>query len=215
MAQSKPKRAKQDPAMLLEEELDLICDWEVCKQLFQNMDRFLEHVAQHAGQVDVDGKDSITCLWEDCRFVTPDKSKMTKHMYYHAHHTKIKCLGANFIEKLGLQSCKRDPKTRNAVPELTEPLICSWIDCKLEFLNIQEFYCHVYTHSSHNDSGEKTAKKCLWDNCKKTFQNKSKLKDHLKSHSQEKTIACPTCGSLFVNCTLFRDHCLRQLPPDG
>ena len=29
MAQSKPKRAKQDPAMLLEEELDLICDWDM------------------------------------------------------------------------------------------------------------------------------------------------------------------------------------------
>ena len=201
--------------LLDDEELVLICDWEVCKQLFQNMDRFLEHVAQHAGQVDVDDKGSVTCMWEDCGFVTSDQNEMTRHIYYHAYHTKIKCLGANLIEKLGLQSCKRDSKTRNVVPELTEPLICLWVDCQLEFLSVQEFYWHVHTHFSSNDSGGENAKKCLWGNCKKAFKDKSKLKNHLKSHSQEKTIACPTCGSLFVNCTLFRDHCLRQLPPDG
>ena len=61
MAQRKAKRAKQDPAMLLDEELILICDWEVCRQLFQNMDRFLEHVAQHAGQVGVTKLPSLVC----------------------------------------------------------------------------------------------------------------------------------------------------------
>ena len=48
MAQSKAKRAKHDPAMLKDEELHLICDWEVCKQLFRNIDRFSEHVAQQS-----------------------------------------------------------------------------------------------------------------------------------------------------------------------
>ena len=218
MAQRKAKRAKQDPAMLLDEELILICDWEVCRQLFQNMDRFLEHVAQHAGQVGVEYKGdeaSITCMWEDCGFVTSDQKEMIRHIYYHAYHTKIKCLGANLIEKLALQGCQLDPQTRNAVPELTEPLICSWDDCKLEFLNVQQFYWHVHTHSITNDSGEKTTKKCLWGNCKSSFQNKFKLRDHLKSHSQEKSLACPTCGSLFASRTKLHDHCLRQLPLDG
>ena len=217
MAQSKAKRTKQDPGMLLDdEELDLICDWEVCKQLFQNMDSFSEHMAlQHAGQVDVDDKGSVTCMWEDCEFVTSDQNEMTRHIYYHAYHTKIKCLGANLIEKLGLQSCKRDSKTRNVVPELTEPLICLWVDCQLEFLSVQEFYWHVHTHSSSNDSGGENAKKCLWGNCKKTFQGKFNLRAHLKSHSQEKSIACPTCGAYFADRTSLGDHCLRQLPPDS
>ena len=215
MAQSKARRTKQDLGMLKDEELNLICDWDVCKQLFQSMDRFSEHVAQHFGQVDVDDKGSITCMWGDCGFVTSDQNGMTRHIYYHAHHTKLKFHGAQYIEKCGLQGCRLDPKTRNAVPELTEPLICLWVDCKSEFLNVQEFFWHVHTHSSSNDGSEKTAKKCLWGNCKKAFKDKNKLKNHLKSHSQEKSVACPTCGAYFTDCRYPGDHCLRQLTPDG
>lgn len=218
MAQRRAKRPRLDPAMLQDEELILICDWGVCRQLFQNMELFLSHVAEHAGQVGVVYKGeeaSITCMWEDCGFETFDQKEMIRHIYYHAYHTKIKCLGANLIEKLALQGCQLDPQTRNAVPELSEPLICSWDDCKLEFLNVQQFYWHVHTHSITNDDGEKTKKKCLWDACKSTFPNKFKLRDHLKSHSQERSLACPTCGSLFASRTKLHDHCLRQLPLDG
>ena len=213
MAQSKPKRAKQDPAMLLEEELDLICDWEVCKQLFRNIDRFSEHVAQHVGQVD-DDKGSITCMWEDCGSVTSGKKEMMRHIYCHAYHTKLKFHGAQCIEKRGLQECQLDSKSRNAVPQVTEPFICSWVDCKLEFDNIQEFVSHVHSHSTTKNVGEKTVK-CLWGNCKSSFKKYDNLSDHLKSHSQAKCVACPTCGSVFANRTKFHDHCLRQVPPDG
>ncbi|XP_057373013.1 histone H4 transcription factor-like [Daphnia carinata] len=218
MAHRKPKRPKLDPSLLQDEQLILICDWGSCRQLFQNMELFLSHVADHAGQVVVvtTGEEtSLTCIWEDCGFETSDQKEIIRHIYYHAYHTKIKCLGANLIEKLALQGCQLDPQTRNSVPELSGPLICYWDDCKLEFLNVQQFYWHVHTHSITNDNGEKKEKKCLWANCKSTFANKFKLRDHLRSHSQERSLACPTCGSLFASRTKLHDHCLRQLPLDA
>lgn len=41
-------------------------------------------------------------------------------------------------------------------------------------------------------------------------KSKHKLKDHCKSHTQEKVVACPTCGALFSCRTKFFDHLTRQ-----
>jgi len=41
-------------------------------------------------------------------------------------------------------------------------------------------------------------------------KSKHKLKDHFKSHTQEKVVACPTCGALFSCRTKFFDHLTRQ-----
>ena len=109
--------------MLQDEQLILICEWqasEVCGQLFQGhgastMEQFFSHVAEHAGQVEVVSKEaelSITCNWEDCGFETGDQKEMLRHIYYHSYHTKIKCLGANLIEKQALQGCQLPPDTR-------------------------------------------------------------------------------------------------------
>lgn len=138
---------------------------------------------------------------------------MVRHIYYHGYHTKVKCLGANLIEKLALQGCQLDPHTRNSVPELSEPLICNWADCKIEFVNVQHFYWHIHSHAE-SPTGEKEWK-CLWEGCKFSCSSKFKLRDHFKVHSQERPLACPTCGSLFVSRTKLHDHCLRQLPLDG
>lgn len=214
----KKKRAKTDPSLLRDEELILICDWSQCRKLFHDMELFLSHVAEHAGQVNVTQKGDetvITCLWEECGFNSTDQKESIRHIYYHAYHTKIKCLGANLIEKHALQGCQLDPQTRNTVPELTEPLTCRWEDCSIEFVNIQQFYWHVHTHAITNDNGEKETKRCVWSDCQSRFGNKFKLREHLKSHTQEKALACPTCGSLFATRTKLHDHCLRQLPLDG
>ncbi len=147
---------------------------------------------------------------------------MVRHIYYHAYHTKIKCLGANLIEKLALQGCQLDPQTRNSVPELSEPIVCYWEHCGVEFLNVQQFYWHIPTHALHSSQqpadGENEPskeRKCLWNGCKFSCLNKFRLRDHLRVHSQERALACPTCGSLFVSRTKLHDHCLRQLPLDG
>ena len=134
---------------------------------------------QHAGQVDVVFKGdaaSITCVWEDCGFETSDQREMVRHIYYHAYHTKIKCLGANLIEKLALPGCTLDPQSRNTVPELETALVCHWDDCSVEFVNVQEFYWHVHTHSMSvqitQTEDKKNQMKCLWENCKSSFSSK-------------------------------------------
>ncbi len=48
--------------------------------------------------------------------------------------------------------------------------------------------------------------------CASLFPNATKLKEHMRSHTQEKMLACPTCGGLFSNRTRFVDHCRRQIP---
>jgi len=215
MATRGSKCARLDSTMLRGEQLILFCDWGLCRMLFHDMEKFLAHVAEHAGQVAVSVKDDelyITCMWEDCGFGTCDQKEILRHIYFHAYHTKVKCLGANMIEQLALQGCQLDQETRNAVPELSEPFICCWEDCQLEYLNVQQFYWHVHTHS-YPSTGKR--KRCLWASCQSSFPTQSKLKDHLKTHTQERPLACPTCGSLFVSRTKLHDHCLRQLPLDA
>ena len=188
MALKSINNPKHDPTMLRGEHLILFCDWGVCRKLFHDMELFLSHVAEHAGEVTVSIKDNeimITCMWEDCGFGTSDQKEILRHIYYHAYHTKIKCLGANLIEKLALQGCQLDQETRNAVPELSDPFICCWEDCHVEFLNVQQFYWHVHTHSFI--SSEKL-KKCLWEHCLNSFPTQSKLRDHLRTHTQERPL---------------------------
>lgn len=40
-----------------------------------------------------------------------------------------------------------------------------------------------------------------------------RIREHIRRHTQEKTIACPTCGSLFSCGVKFIEHC--QLSADG
>lgn len=55
----------------------------------------------------------------------------------------------------------------------------------------------------------------LFAGCQTVPKSKHKLKDHIRSHTQEKVVACPTCGGLFSNATKFFDHIKRQSQSDG
>ena len=46
--------------------------------------------------------------------------------------------------------------------------------------------------------------------CGLKLKNKYKMREHLRSHTQEKVVACPTCGGLFSSRTKFFDHLTRQ-----
>lgn len=37
----------------------------------------------------------------------------------------------------------------------------------------------------------------------------------MRSHTQEKLVACPTCGSMFSSNTKLFDHLHRQAEPNG
>ncbi|NXU21177.1 HINFP factor, partial [Pardalotus punctatus] len=55
---------------------------------------------------------------------------------------------------------------------------------------------------------------CPSPDCDCTFKGRCKLRDHLRSHTQEKVVACPTCGGMFANNTKFFDHIRRQTALD-
>lgn len=55
---------------------------------------------------------------------------------------------------------------------------------------------------------------CFCLDCDCTFKGRCKLREHLRSHTQEKVVACPTCGGMFANNTKFFDHIRRQTALD-
>ena len=42
------------------------------------------------------------------------------------------------------------------------------------------------------------------------MKSRYKIQEHLRSHTQEKAVACPTCGNLFSCFTKFKDHLIKQ-----
>lgn len=51
--------------------------------------------------------------------------------------------------------------------------------------------------------------------CDAFFKIRYRLREHMRSHTQEKLVACPTCGSMFSSNTKLFDHLHRQAQPVG
>lgn len=51
--------------------------------------------------------------------------------------------------------------------------------------------------------------------CDAFFKIRYRLREHMRSHTQEKLVACPTCGSMFSSNTKLFDHLHRQAEPNG
>ncbi|XP_069732514.1 histone H4 transcription factor isoform X3 [Phaenicophaeus curvirostris] len=64
------------------------------------------------------------------------------------------------------------------------------------------------------DPGELSVSVGVLRDCDCTFKGRCKLREHLRSHTQEKVVACPTCGGMFANNTKFFDHIRRQTALD-
>lgn len=178
------------------------------------------------------------CGWTGC---FEDSFMSTRsyllHLSFHAYHCKLMSRGDEALS--GLKStvktsstpieCNRDPSDRCVLPELPDEFICSWQNCLTSFDDAEGFYRHVDTHAmdiaipSLSKEVLKTTRfaTCLWlvpsdsgtdyKACGQSFLSKSHLKNHLRSHSQEKTVACSTCGAMFSDKSKFYDHVLRQV----
>ena len=116
-------------------------------------------------------------------------------------------------------NCFMDCSSRNVLPELPNAFVCGWEECFTDFTDSESFYRHVDRHAIEDVAIPSLAKdelkrtkfaKCLWIGCKSAFTSRSHLREHLRTHTQEKLIACPSCGAMFCNKTKFIDHLYRQ-----
>ncbi|NXI51784.1 HINFP factor, partial [Chloroceryle aenea] len=118
----------------------------------------------------------------------------------------------------GVSHCQLDFQSRNIIPEIQENFLCLWEYCERSFDNPEWFYRHVEHHSfcsEYKAAGkENHVVLCGWKDCDCTFKGRCKLREHLRSHTQEKVVACPTCGGMFANNTKFFDHIRRQTALD-
>ncbi|XP_060557359.1 histone H4 transcription factor-like [Ruditapes philippinarum] len=215
-----PKVERKSVINIKPEELILQCEWRECTEMFKSVDRFTQHVSMHlmqhlhnTSQHESGTGKAMQCLWHDCNVeIDGEASDYLRHVYFHAFHVKIKCIGALLLERTGRLSCLFDSRNRNSIPDLPVCLQCGWDQCQVKFENAELFYRHVQHHLVGYPDGNSVEGgcKCLWQGCNVVVKSRHKLKDHCKSHTQEKLVACPTCGALFSCRTKFFDHLSRQ-----
>ncbi|XP_019345731.1 histone H4 transcription factor isoform X1 [Alligator mississippiensis] len=217
------------------EALVLQCEWGGCSHVAAAMEPFCAHVSEHLqqlraqrddsdpldpGHVSVSVAEEYTCLWQECGFCSPENSAdLIRHVYFHCYHAKLKQWGLQALQSQpDLSHCQLDFQSRNIVPEIQENFQCLWEYCERSFDNPEWFYRHVEDHSFCLDykvaGKENHVVACGWKDCDCTFKGRCKLREHLRSHTQEKVVACPTCGGMFANNTKFFDHIRRQTTLD-
>ncbi|NXX92367.1 HINFP factor, partial [Centropus bengalensis] len=207
--------------------LVLQCEWGLCSFVASDMEEFCAHVAQHLQQLlpgehqeELDPLEQYTCLWQECGFCSPESSAdLIRHVYFHCYHTKLKQWGLQALQSQSdVSHCQLDFQSRNIIPEIQENFLCLWEYCERSFDNPEWFYRHVENHSfcsEYKAAGkENHVVLCGWKDCDCTFKGRCKLREHLRSHTQEKVVACPTCGGMFANNTKFFDHIRRQTALD-
>ncbi|XP_054720081.1 histone H4 transcription factor-like [Uloborus diversus] len=187
------------------EVLNLPCEWEECDIVKDDIESFISHLLRdHLPQLN---GDDLHCHWKDCEGFTENLAELRRHILLHAFHAKIKCHGRNLQLRKNIPNCTLGIQSRNIIPELPDPLVCYWESCLEEYECPERFYRHVDYHSENVNT-------CLWQDCNRTFTGHFKLREHLRSHTQEKLVACPTCGGMFASRTKFSDHIQRQLLTD-
>lgn len=216
---SEHNSVKRQKRYYKDDPLELICEWKNCqKTTFSSPEEFTRHVKQHCSEADVVHNKSppqqsvFLCLWADCGFETAASPEMVRHINFHGFHTKIKGHGAAMVTALGLPSCSLAATQRNILPDLSSSWICEWPGCNgsegEDWTVPQHFYWHVSQHAESLRG--QSLMHCQWPGCTRVDNAVSKVKEHLRCHSQEKLVACPTCGGLFASRAKFLDHVKRQ-----
>ncbi|XP_078055112.1 histone H4 transcription factor isoform X3 [Mustelus asterias] len=202
--------------------LVLLCEWGSCRFTASGMEDFSNHIAGHlkdqaqGDENEIEPQEEHQCLWAECGFYSVESSAdLIRHVYFHAYHTKLKHWGLQSLQaQTELEHCLLDQQSRNVIPEIPESFVCLWGHCDSTFENPEWFYRHVDMHGMCSDRDATTDANliipCCWKDCEATFKVKFKLREHLRSHTQEKVVACPTCGGMFASNTKFFDHIRRQ-----
>uniref|UniRef100_A0A8D3A9X0 Zgc:112083 n=1 Tax=Scophthalmus maximus TaxID=52904 RepID=A0A8D3A9X0_SCOMX len=185
--------------------------------------------------------DEYACLWNGCEFLSMGSPvELEVHAFFHNYHGKLKFVGSQLLKsRPALPSCNQGLHSNNLVPEGSDGYVCQWEQCDVGVCRLQvsnrstvylqhnDYYrihvvCSLHrVHStilsgstdtwtitskvpssspSHNSS--RRCSTLLWHSCDV----------HVVSlHTQERLVACPTCGSMFSSNTKLFDHLHRQV----
>ncbi|CAK9302689.1 unnamed protein product [Gordionus sp. m RMFG-2023] len=207
---------------------NLDCEWNACKENYNDLNPFFIHVKSHIFEIVIDYKEIVncskdyqseyTCLWRNCNFATKLTSEFVRHVLFHAFHSKLKSIGQTVLQ-LNDQMCNLDPFSANILPEPLDRLVCQWVNCEYKTEDHLLFYMHIQYHL--NDLEGEAEKYnppkfiCGWKDCNLQYRYKTKIEEHMRTHTHEKTIACPTCGSLYANKNKFSEHIMRQVTEEN
>ncbi|CAG9769088.1 unnamed protein product [Ceutorhynchus assimilis] len=199
---------------LKKETIQVTCEWEGCSAQFTILHNFFEHLTEHGQQ-----SDDLKCKWADCPNPTGsfNQTILIRHLAYHGYLSKLANIGENVLNRNNFPDCSFEKKYSVRIP--LDGYECEWVGCRGHMMNtIYEFLSHVDRHVLLAPTGKKMNDReeisCHWGGCNGVYTTRYKLGDHLKAHTKERTIACPTCMSLFSTKTTFSDHRKRQLKPD-
>lgn len=204
---------------------EVVCEWDSCSFRGHTMEELSDHMSLHLkdylGDKDaLEELDEYACLWKGCEFLSMGSpAELEVHAYFHNYHGKLKFVGSQLLKsRPDLPSCNQDSHSNNLVPEGLDAYICQWEQCDCTFNNPEWFYRHVDNHveSAEPESlsqQQQQALFCHWAGCDAFFKIRYRLREHMRSHTQERLVACPTCGSMFSSNTKLFDHLQRQAEP--
>uniref|UniRef100_A0A8C6NBM5 Uncharacterized protein n=1 Tax=Melopsittacus undulatus TaxID=13146 RepID=A0A8C6NBM5_MELUD len=204
-------------------ELILPCEWKECCFVGKCMEEFCNHIAEHLDeylQHPLETAEQYQCCWRSCEFEAKVPRELVTHVNFHSYHTKLKFIGCQlWALHQDLPVCLQSSRSCHQLPKTSEEFVCRWENCDVTFNNPVWFYQHVANHAYATEeeiiADQKKAVYCHWKDCLGVFKGKHKLWDHLRTHTQERVVACPTCGRMFSNNTKFFDHTKRQVSEDN
>ncbi|XP_062377564.1 histone H4 transcription factor isoform X1 [Sardina pilchardus] len=220
MAQRKDQLRRKDLSKMV-----VACEWGNCSFKGTRMEDLSEHMSQHlkdhVGEGDnLDELDDCPCLWRGCEFVAMGNVKeLAVHAHFHVFHAKLMFVGRQQLQAHPeLPTCTQELNSSNLITELGDAFVCEWEHCDSTFNNAEWFYRHVDMHAHCTELRALPDRQqvlfCSWKGCEAFFKIKYRLREHLRSHTQERIVACPTCGGMFSSNTKFFDHIQRQAQPD-
>lgn len=200
------------------------CEWDSCSFSGHTMEELSDHMSLHLkdylGENDaLEELDEYACLWKECDFLSMgSRAELELHAYFHNYHGKLKFVGSQLVKsRPDLPSCSQGSQGSNPLPEGLDGCVCQWEQCDCTFNNPEWFYRHVDNHveSAEQESLSQQEQSffCHWAGCDAFFKIRYRLREHIRTHTQERLIACPTCGSMFSSKTKLFDHLQRQAEP--